>query len=63
VIPFVLNAEIVVQIHAPFDDLATAIAFYAEDIISFFRFCGCAAEETFEETHKYLSVIPTSVVE
>ena len=54
-IVFIFKAEVVVQVHAAFDDLAAAIAFYLKDVISFFGFGGCAAKEIFEEAHNNLS--------
>jgi hypothetical protein len=58
VIAFIAETEIVVQVHAAFDDLTAAIAFYVEDVVSF---CGfgepAAAEDVFEETHSNLPVI------
>jgi len=50
-VPSSLRPEIVVQVHAPCDDLTAAIAFYVEYIVSFFRFGGPTAEEIFEEAH------------
>jgi hypothetical protein len=48
---FVFDAEVVVQIHAAFDDLAAAIAFDMECVIALLRFGGCTAEKVFEEGH------------
>jgi hypothetical protein len=53
---FVFEAEVVVQVHAAFDDLATAITFHFECIVSFFGFGGRAPEEIFEEAHIILSM-------
>jgi hypothetical protein len=51
VITFIAEAEIVIEIHAAFDDLAAAIAFDLEDVISFFGFGGRPAEEILEKAH------------
>jgi hypothetical protein len=51
-IPFIFKAEVIIQVHAAFDDLATAITFDLEGVVSFFGFGGSAAEEVFEEAHK-----------
>jgi hypothetical protein len=58
-VAFIFKAEIVVQVHAALDDLAAAITFHFEGIVSFFRFGGSPAEEIFEEAHDTLSFIPT----
>jgi hypothetical protein len=50
-IAFVFDAQIVIKVHAALDDLAAAIAFDFEDIVSFVRFGGPAAEEVLEEAH------------
>jgi hypothetical protein len=41
---FEVQAELVVQVDAAFDNLAAAVAFYLEDVISLFRLGGFAAE-------------------
>jgi hypothetical protein len=51
VIAFIVQAEVVVKVHAPFDDLAAAIAFDVEGVIPFFRPGGFAAEKFFEKAH------------
>src|SRR5918911_388627 len=48
VVTFIFEAEVVVQVHAAFDDLAAAITFHLERVVPFFRFGGSAAEEIFE---------------
>ena len=50
-IAFEVQAEVVIQVDAAFDDLAAATALDLEDVISFFRFGGITAEEFFEEAH------------
>ena len=51
-VTFIFKAEVVVQVHPAFDDLAAAITFHFERVVSFFWFGGRAAEEIFEEAHK-----------
>src|SRR5215216_962340 len=53
-VSFIGKAEIVIQVHTAFDDLATALAFDLEDIKPFFRFGRCSTKEVFEEAHGYL---------
>jgi hypothetical protein len=53
-ITFILQAEVVVQVHAAFDHLAAAITFYMETVISFFRFGSYPPEEFFEKAHRSL---------
>ena len=57
-IAVIIQAEIVIQVHATFDDLTAAIAFHEEDVEAFIRFGGCSsAEEIFEEAHVILSTM------
>ena len=51
-VTFIFKAEVVVQVHAALDDLATAITFHVECVISFFGFGGTTTEKIFEEAHK-----------
>src|SRR5689334_8035669 len=64
-ITFILQAEIIFQIYAAFDDLTTAIAFELESVVSFFASGSCAAKEIFEEAHmipfKKVSVVSIQV--
>src|SRR6185503_1697358 len=53
-IAFIVQAEVVVQVHAPFDDLAAAIAFDMEGVIAFLWPGPTPAEEFFEEAHSRL---------
>ncbi len=46
----IFQAEVIIQVHAAFDDLAAALAFDLEYIITFFMLLG-PAEEVFEEAH------------
>jgi hypothetical protein len=55
-VTFIFKAEVIVQIHAAFDDLAAAIAFYFESIVSLFGFGRFAAEKFFEKAHNILSL-------
>src|SRR5690348_10754825 len=50
-VPFIIQAEIVVQVHAPFDDLAAAITFHMEGVVALFRFGSPTTEDFFEKTH------------
>jgi hypothetical protein len=52
---FIFHAGIVIQIHAPFDDLAATSAFHSEGVIAFFRFGG-RGEKFLEEVHYCFSV-------
>ena len=54
-IVFVFNAQVVIQIHATFDDLTAAITFDVECVISILWFGGWTAEEFFKEVHIVLS--------
>src|SRR5919197_2037265 len=55
---FIFKAKVVAQVDATLDDLTTAIAFYVEGVVSFFRFGRTAtAKEVFEEAHSYHPVI------
>jgi hypothetical protein len=47
---FILDAEVVVQVHATFDDFSAAVAFDGEGVIALLWF-GRSAEEFFEEVH------------
>ena len=51
-VAFEFGAEVIIQIHAPFDDLPAAIAFDVECVIVLLRFGRIAAEKIFEKAHK-----------
>src|SRR5258706_203235 len=55
-VPCIVETQVVIQIHAPFDDLTAAPAFDFEGVIMLFRLGACAAEEIFEEAHIILSI-------
>jgi hypothetical protein len=51
-VAFIFKTEVVVQVHPALDDLAAAITFHFESVVSFFGFGGRTAEEIFKEAHK-----------
>ena len=57
---FIFDAQIIVEINPPFDDLAAAIAFDVEGVKMLFWFGRCAAEEVFEKALEYLPVVARS---
>ena len=54
---FIFQAEVVVQVDAALDNLATAIAFYIKGIVTFLGFGRGSAKKILEEAHVILSVI------